>query len=92
MLLHKEDFTLEINNDVYAVEERGEWESQNMVEFSNQVRVVIEDLDLTRQLGERLRRQAEMRRLLRIAGVRPAIPQARIIHRETPVLDRIRNR
>lgn len=87
--LHYYNLTAYVDGDPYIVERRDPWLEHNMPAFSQKVADVIQDLDLSRNIGRRLTRQSQMRQLYRQAGIRPAIPEARIIHRETPLLDRV---
>lgn len=88
-LLHNELMALEIEGETYMSNDP-EWSEENMDMFSNQIRKVVEDLDLQRNLGSRPERQINMRRLLRMAGLRPIINNARIVTRPTPILDRVK--
>lgn len=88
-LLHNEERIVRIEGDEFIVEDKL-WKKENMGEFSNQVRKVLDDLDIDRKVREDTRRQRRMRKLLRMANMTPVpIINASITGRPRPVLDRI---
>lgn len=89
-LLHDEETVINIEGKSFMVEDN-QWERENMDEFSTQVRKVLDNLDLKRDVRETASRQRRMRRLLRMAGMAPLpILNAPVTGRPQPVLDRLR--
>lgn len=88
-LLHNEGGVIEVNGERFIVSDNV-WDSEGMDGFSTQVRKVLDDLDIDRDVRETISRQRRMRRLLRMAGMRPApILNTSISGRKRPILDRI---
>lgn len=85
-----EDQQTDIESEEFLIKD-SEWREAGMNKFTLQVRKVLDNLDIDRDARETMRRQREMRRLLRMAGMRPTpIIEAPITGRPQPVLDRIR--